>query len=53
MIFPRDPDAEIVIKEIETILNLQHKNTNRISNYELVEYINELSLMLMYNSELA
>lgn len=46
MIFPRDPDTLKIINEIEAYLGLPHKNINEISNFELYEYIDQLTLFL-------
>lgn len=46
MIFPCDHDTFGVIKEIEAYLGFQHKNINEMSRWKLIEYINQLSLLL-------
>jgi len=46
IIFPCDPDTFGFIKEIEAYLGLPHKNINEMSDWELVEYINQLTLLL-------
>lgn len=48
MIFPRDPDTFRIIKEIEAYLGLVHKNFNEMSHWELIEYINQLTTVLLY-----
>ena len=45
-VFPRDRGTLCVIKEIEAYLGLPHKNINEMSDWELVEYINQLTLLL-------
>lgn len=52
MNFPRDPGTLAVIKEIEINLGLAHKNINGMSHWQLVEYINQLSLLLLKSSKL-
>lgn len=44
--FPRDPDTFEFIKEIELYLGIPHQDINKISDTELSEYINQLSMRL-------
>lgn len=47
MLFPCDPDTLEVINEIEAYLGLPHKNINKISTFELHEYINQLTFRFL------
>ena len=51
MIFPCGHDTFGVIKEIEAYLGLPHKNINEMRDLELVEYINQLTLLSYKSSE--
>jgi len=51
MIFPYDTYTFEVIKEIEVYLGLPYKNINEMSDLELVEYINQLTLLSYKSSE--
>jgi hypothetical protein len=45
--FPRDPDTWSIIKEIEVYLELPHKNIMMANDWELHEYINKLTQLLI------
>lgn len=45
IIFPFDFDTLQIIKEIEEFLGLPHKDINKMSKWELEEYINQLTLI--------
>jgi len=45
--FPRDPDTLSIIKEMEVYLEIPHKNIMVINNWEVHEYINKLTLLLI------
>ena len=44
-IFPRDPDTLGIIEELEVSLNFTHISSNDLSDWELKEYINQLTLI--------
>jgi hypothetical protein len=45
-IFPRDPETLEIIKEMERYLAILHKDINKISDIELIKYINQLAMTL-------
>lgn len=46
-IFPRDCGTLYVIKEVERYLGLKNKDIDRMEDYELIEYIDEIALRLL------
>lgn len=48
-IFPRDFDTLEIIREVEEILKLEHRKIDDMSNLELIEYINQITLNLLNN----
>lgn len=47
-VFPYDKDTANIISEIEIYLDLKHKNIYKMDYNQLVEYINEITLILLY-----
>ena len=47
-VFPYDCDTLYVITEVELYLGLKNKDTDRMSYTELIEYINQITVMLLY-----
>lgn len=45
--FPYDFDTLCLIKETETYLDLENKEAYKLGYNELIEYINQLTLMLL------
>ncbi len=45
MIFPHDLDTLWIIREMESCLGLDSKDIDKMTNTELIEYIDKLSLM--------
>ena len=46
-VFPRDRDTLRLIIEIEAYLGLRNKDIDKISYAELIEYIDQITLMLL------
>jgi hypothetical protein len=46
-VFPRDPDTLYVIKEIESYLEIKSKDISKMKYVELIEYIDQITLMLL------
>lgn len=47
-IFPYDDDTLYIIREIEAYLGLGNKDIDKINYTELIEYINQITLALLY-----
>ncbi|MFT8340908.1 hypothetical protein [Clostridium beijerinckii] len=50
--FPSDPDTVRIIKEMEVYLEFQHENIMMMETWELHEYINKLTLLIINGSKL-
>lgn len=48
MVFPYDPDTLGIIRETEVYLGLKNKDIDKISYTELIKYIDEITLRLLY-----
>jgi hypothetical protein len=48
IIFPRDRDTLCVIAELEAYLGLRNKDIDKMKYIELIEYIDQITLMLLY-----
>ena len=46
-VFPCDHDTLRIIREIEAYLGLRNKDIDKISYTELIEYIDQITLMLL------
>lgn len=46
-IFPRDRDTLDVIAEMEVYLGLRNKNIDEMKDIELIEYIDQITLMVL------
>ena len=46
-VFPRDRGTLCVIKEIEAYLGLKNKGIDKMNYTELIEYIEQITLMLL------
>ena len=47
-VFPYDPDTLFIIREIEAYLGLRNKDIDKISYNKLIKYIDEITLLLLY-----
>lgn len=47
MIFPRDLDTLWIIREAESCFVLDSKDIDKMTNTELIEYIDQLALILL------
>jgi hypothetical protein len=47
-VFPYAPDTLCIIREIEAYLGLENKDIDEISYTELIKYIDEITLILLY-----
>lgn len=47
-VFAYDSDTLFIIREIEAYLGLENKDIDKIRYTELIKYINEISLILLY-----
>jgi hypothetical protein len=47
-VFPCDSDTLRIIREIEAYLGLKNKDIDKINYIELIEYINQVTLILLY-----
>lgn len=46
--FPYDHDTLYIIREIEAYLGLKNKDIDKINHTELIEYIDRITLILLY-----
>lgn len=47
-VFPYDHDTLCIIRELEAYLGLRNKDIDKINYTELIEYINQITLTLLY-----
>ncbi|NOW06719.1 hypothetical protein [Clostridium beijerinckii] len=47
-VFPYDPDTLCIIREVEAYLGFRNKDIDKISYTELIKYIDEITLILLY-----
>ena len=47
-VFPYDYDTLYIIREMEAYLGLRNKKIDKINYTELIEYIDKITLMLLY-----
>ena len=46
--FPYDHDTLCIIREVEEYLGLRNKDIDKLHYTELIEYINQITLLLLY-----
>jgi hypothetical protein len=47
-VFPYDRDTLYIIREMEAHLGLRNKDINKLSHTELIGYIDQITLILLY-----
>ena len=47
-VFPYDTDTLCIIREMEAYLGLRNKDIDKINYTELIEYIDQITLTLLY-----
>lgn len=47
-VFPYDHDTLCIIREVEEYLGLRNKDIDKLHYTELIEYINQITLLLLY-----